>query len=61
MDAYYEIASYLDVLMNKKLSFVIRARRDRIWMRRVTITESGTIKAEPRFSYEKARIEDFPP
>ena len=54
MDAYYEIASYLDFLMQKNLSFVIRARRDRIWMRQI-IQENGVI------SYETARIEDFTP
>lgn len=42
MDAYYEIASYLDLLMEKKLSFVIRARRDRIWLKRVEITGTRT-------------------
>jgi len=47
MDAYYEIASYLDFLQEKKCSFIIRARRDRIWID----AKTG----------EERRIEDFSP
>jgi hypothetical protein len=47
MDAYYEIAAYLDCLMEKKCSFIIRARRDRIWI--------------DAHTGEEKRIEDFTP
>jgi len=47
MDAYYEIASYLDVLNDKQCSFIIRVGRDRIWID----AETG----------DERRIEDFAP
>lgn len=47
MDAYYEITSYLDFLTEKQCSFIIRARRDRIW-----------VDAETN---KERRIEDFAP
>jgi hypothetical protein len=31
LDAYYDIASYLDFLMEKRCSFIIRAKRNRLW------------------------------
>jgi hypothetical protein len=46
MDAYYEIASYLDILMKKELSFIIRARRDRIWMRKIQSIETDGSRGE---------------
>jgi hypothetical protein len=32
LDAGYEIASYIDFLTDQQCSFVIRAKRDRIWI-----------------------------
>ena len=31
LDAYYDIASYLDFLAEKQCHFIIRAKRNRLW------------------------------
>jgi hypothetical protein len=53
-DAGYDIASYIDFLMEKQCSFVIRAKRDRIWMR-YRNDERWVLTKEQ----EECRLDDF--